>query len=101
MEETDVPFSISGSRSHLVGTRVFLAAQHDSGEFARLRLASFWIALRQGIFMAFIHSRPVHTILLSKTMAPILAGTGDQYSYANKVILHCAYRVQYCFGGQE
>lgn len=101
MEETDVPFSITGSQSHLIGIRVFLSAQEDSGEFSGLRLASFWVALRQEIFMAFIHSRPVHASLLTKNVAPILEGASDECSYANKIILHCAYCLQYCFGGQE
>ncbi|KAK9418070.1 hypothetical protein SUNI508_08499 [Seiridium unicorne] len=101
MEETDVAFSASGSQSHHIGTRVFLAAQENNDEFSGLRLASFWIALRQEIFMAFIHSRPVHASLLSKNIAPVLEGSGDECSYANKVILHCAYCIQFCFGSQE
>ncbi|ETS80758.1 hypothetical protein PFICI_08287 [Pestalotiopsis fici W106-1] len=101
MEETDVAFSINGSQSHLVGSRVFLAAREDISEFSELRLALFWIALRQEIFMAFIHSRPVYAGFLSRNVAPVLEGAYDECSYANKVILHCAYCIQYCFGEQE
>ncbi|KAI4601847.1 hypothetical protein KJ359_010712 [Pestalotiopsis sp. 9143b] len=101
MEETDVAFSISGSQSHLVGSRVFLAARDDVSEFSDLRLALFWIALRQEIFMAFIHSRTVHAGFLGRNIATVLVGCNDDCSYANKVILHCAYCIQYCFGEQE
>lgn len=101
MEETDVAFSINGSQSHLVGSRVFLAAREDISEFSELRLALFWIALRQEIFMAFIHSRPVYAGFLGRNIAPVLEGAYDECSYANKVILHCAYCIQYCFGEQE
>ncbi|KAH8204607.1 hypothetical protein TruAng_001236 [Truncatella angustata] len=101
LEETDIPFSTASSQSHLIGTRVFLAAQEDSGGFSGLRLALFWVALRQDIFMAFIHSRPVHPSLLNKNIAPVLEAVADDCSYANKVILHCAYCIQYCFGVQE
>ncbi|KAI0167894.1 hypothetical protein BJ166DRAFT_243096 [Pestalotiopsis sp. NC0098] len=101
MEETDVAFSISGSQSHLVGSRVFLAARDDVSEFSDLRLALFWIALRQEIFMAFIHSRTVHAGFLGRNIATVLVGRNDDCSYANKVILHCAYCIQYCFGEQE
>lgn len=103
MEEMDVAFCLTGSQSHLIGTRVFLAAQETACEFSGLRLAAFWVALRQEIFMALIHSRPVHPdLFLVNKVGPLLeAGDGCDCSYANRVILHCASCIRYCFGDQE
>ncbi|KAF4345994.1 hypothetical protein FBEOM_16 [Fusarium beomiforme] len=49
MEELDVPLTSAdtASESHLVGTRVFVAAQEKVLDFTGLRRAAFWVALRQ------------------------------------------------------
>lgn len=101
MEEADLPFSTTGPQSHLIGTRVFLAAQKTMCDFTGLRLASFWIALRQETFIAMVHSRPVHPSLMLKDIATILDETSCECGYANRAIVHCASCIQYCFGGQE
>jgi hypothetical protein len=101
MEESDLPFSISGPQSHLIGTRVFLAAQENICNFTGLRLTSFWIALRQETFIAMVHSRPVHSNLMLKEIATILDGISCECGYANRAIVHCASCIQYCFSGQE
>jgi hypothetical protein len=86
MEEMGVAFSLAGSQSHLIGTRVFLAAQECSCEFSGLRLAAFWIALRQEIFMVLIHSRPVHPdLFLFNKIGPLLEATDCDCSYADRV----------------
>ncbi|KAK1466180.1 hypothetical protein CCUS01_01027 [Colletotrichum cuscutae] len=46
--------------SHLMGTRILLAAQENAADFSGLRLSAFWLALRQEIYMAFVHTRPVY-----------------------------------------
>ncbi|KAH8667103.1 hypothetical protein BX600DRAFT_540386 [Xylariales sp. PMI_506] len=101
MEEVDIPFSILGPQSHLIGTRVLLAAQEHTCDFTSLRLATFWIALRQEIFMALIHSRPAHPNLLVKKIVTLLEVEDSESTYANRVILHCAACIQYCFGDED
>ena len=60
MEELGVPISIPAPESHLIGTRVLLGAQGNVYKFTGIRLAACWLALRQEIYMAFIHVRSVH-----------------------------------------
>ncbi|KAI5925576.1 hypothetical protein F4810DRAFT_708526 [Camillea tinctor] len=101
MEEMELPFSTMGPQSHLIGTRVFIAAQEKTCDFSGLRLATFWLALRQEVFMAFIHSRPVHPDFFIRDITPSLQSSSCDCSYANRVIVHCAACLEYCFGERE
>ncbi|EEU34867.1 uncharacterized protein NECHADRAFT_22487, partial [Fusarium vanettenii 77-13-4] len=98
IEEIDVPFSSNGSQSHLIGTRVFLAAQKEVCEFTGLRLAAFWSALRQEIFTAVVHFKPVQLTELLTKITPFILPEDCNCSYANRTIIHCAACVQLCFG---
>jgi hypothetical protein len=111
MEELDAPISASAaSQSHLIGTRVFLAPSQggqgsDANQFIGLRLAAFWVALRQDIHMAFINGRPVHPNLFrghDEWMTTLLRNTNDDCcKHANRIILHCAACLAFCYGDDE
>lgn len=100
MEEMNVSISQADCHSHLLGTRVFLAAQESVCHFKDLRLAAFWVALRQEIYMAFIHGRPVHSYFMIDKVESSQADING-CGYANKVIIHCADCLRYCYGTEE
>ncbi|KPM38397.1 hypothetical protein AK830_g8152 [Neonectria ditissima] len=103
MEELDVPImsSATASESHLMGTRVFIAAQDKLSEFASLRRAAFWVALRQEIHMAFIQARPVHPNFDLESISRLVVPDENGCSFANLTILHCAACLRYCYGAEE
>lgn len=98
IEEVDIPFSPGGPQSHLIGTRAFLAARDRTRKFSKLGIAVFWLALRQEIFMALIHSRSVHPDLLIEDIVSPWEPPKCDCDYANRVIVQAALCVQYCFG---
>ncbi|KAI1750342.1 hypothetical protein F4782DRAFT_541698 [Xylaria castorea] len=91
VEESDIPFSPAGPQSHLIGTRAFLAARDPI----------FWLALRQEIFMALIHSRSVHPDLLIEDIVSPSEPPECDCDYANRVIVQAALCLQYCFGEKD
>jgi hypothetical protein len=101
MEELDTPISTQSPETHLLGTRVFLEAQKTFCNFTGLRLASFWVALRQEIYMAFIHARPVHSDFDLDTFDWINSPDVTGCNVANRVIICCAACLQYCYGSRE
>ncbi|KAH6683598.1 hypothetical protein F5X68DRAFT_242486, partial [Plectosphaerella plurivora] len=101
MEEIDAPISAPSPEFHLMGTRVFLEAQKMSCDFTGLRLASFWIAMRQEIYMAFIHSRPVRSDFALNTFEWLNEPDVTGCNTANRIIIYCAACLRYCYGSQE
>ncbi|TRX92108.1 hypothetical protein FHL15_006975 [Xylaria flabelliformis] len=101
VEESDIPFSPVGPQSHLIGTRAFLAARDRTHKFGKLGVAVFWLALRQEIFMALIHSRAVHPDLLIEDIVSPLEPPKCDCDYANRVIVQAALCLQYCFGEED
>ncbi|KAF2972659.1 hypothetical protein GQX73_g877 [Xylaria multiplex] len=101
IEEMDIPFSPAAPQSHLIGTRAFLASRDRSCRFSKLGIAISWLALRQEIFMALIHSRSVHPDLLIEDSVSVWGPPECDCDYANRVIVQAALCLQYCFGEQE
>ncbi|KAI0466531.1 hypothetical protein F4859DRAFT_297632 [Xylaria cf. heliscus] len=101
VEEVDIPFSPGGPQSHLIGTRAFLATRDRTRKFSKLGIAVFWLALRQEIFMALIHSRSVHPDLLIEDIVSPWEPPKCDCDYANRVIVQAALCLQYCFGDKE
>ncbi|KAI6778608.1 uncharacterized protein J7T54_003387 [Emericellopsis cladophorae] len=101
MEELDVPISTPSPEFHLMGTRVFLEAQRTSCDFTGLRLASFWIALRQEIYIAFINSRPVRSDFALNNFDWLSKPDMTGCNTANCVIIYCAACLRYCYGAEE
>ncbi|KAJ2993495.1 hypothetical protein NUW58_g1824 [Xylaria curta] len=101
IEEVDIPFSPAGPQSHLIGTRAFLSARDRNRTFGKLGKAVFWLALRQEIFMALIHSRSVHPDLLIEDIVSFSGPSDCDCDYANRVIVQAALCLQYCFGEKE
>lgn len=100
MEELDVPVASSkAAESHLLGIRVFIEAQGKAGDFTGLRLAAFWVALRQEIHIAFIQARPVHPVF--ENVARAIQTDDVECAFANKIIIQCASCIRYCYSAEE
>ncbi|KAF6823501.1 arca-like protein [Colletotrichum plurivorum] len=91
--------------SHLMGTRILLAAQANAADFSSLRLSAFWLALRQEIYMAFVHTRPVHPNFFPSIRRilerDVADDTGADCAYANRVISTCAACLSHCYGQEN
>ncbi|KAL2689969.1 hypothetical protein Neosp_004034 [[Neocosmospora] mangrovei] len=103
MEEMDVPITSAdmAGESHLVGTRVFVAAQEKVLDFTGLRRAAFWVALRQEIHMAFMQARPVHPNFALQDITRLVQNDDSCCAFANLTILQCAACLRYCYGSEE
>lgn len=99
LEEVEIPISGVDFQSHLLGTHVFITAQEASTTTGGLRQAAYWVALRQEIYIAFVNQR---------TIAPAFEGNpldrsldaADDCTWANRIIVHLADVMRYCFGDQ-
>lgn len=102
MEEVHVSVAGPGSSgSHLIGTRIMLAAQERPYSFSGLRLAAFWVALRQDIHMAYYESRPIHPNFVLSNLDSFMVPRENECCYANRIICHFVACLQYCFGDEE
>lgn len=103
MEELDVPLTSAdtASESHLVGTRVFVAAQEKILDFTGLRRAAFWVALRQEIHMSFMQARPVHPNFALEDISRLVQNDDTCCTFANLTILQCAACLRYCYGSED
>jgi hypothetical protein len=103
LEEIDVPLSgklhLDGA-GHLIGAHAFISAQDISAVSGGLRLAAFWVGLRQEIYVAFVNQRSI-MFPLQHCNVDRSFGTADEGMWANRIIIHCAETIQWCFGLQE
>jgi hypothetical protein len=61
-----------------------------------LRQASFWVGLRQEIYIAFVNQRPVKTNL-DYSFIDQSFDLADDNTWANRIIVNCAKITQFCF----
>ncbi|RDW58358.1 hypothetical protein BP5796_12288 [Coleophoma crateriformis] len=99
LEELEVPLVGTDYQGHLLGIQVFMNTQSTSVA-SSLRQASFWIGLRQEIYMAFVNQRPVKTKLdhsfVDRSFSP-----ADDDTWANRIIVNCAEITKFCFNQDE
>jgi hypothetical protein len=89
------------TESALRGIQIFLDAQAiPAVSGPGLRHAAYWIALRQEIITAFSKQRPFRLPLgpcnTYRTFTP-----ADDYIWADRLVIHCADVLQFCFGSEE
>ncbi|KAI4726689.1 hypothetical protein E4T49_05589 [Aureobasidium sp. EXF-10728] len=100
LEEIDVPLSgkvhLDGA-GHLIGAHAFVSAQEICALSGGLRLAAFWVGLRQEIYVAFVNQRSV-SFPLQHCNVDRSFGAVDEGAWANRIIFHCAETIQWCFG---
>lgn len=102
IEEVNVPLSTTSApdteqTSHLIGTYAFVAAQEGFLASGGLRLASYWIGVRQEIYHAFVKQRA--TVLpLGFFRSGQSLSAADDGTWANRIIAHCADVISCCYG---
>ncbi|KAI3559154.1 hypothetical protein CABS02_00129 [Colletotrichum abscissum] len=102
LEELDVPLIGTDHEGHLLGIQLFMNTQNASAldPPSSLRQASFWVGLRQEITMAFATQRPIKVkldhLFIDRSFSPT-----DDDCWANRIVVHCAEVVQFCFGEVE
>ncbi|KAJ5105077.1 hypothetical protein NUU61_002424 [Penicillium alfredii] len=89
------------TESGLRGIQVFLDAQAMlAARGSGLRHAAYWIALRQEILTAFSKQRtfrlPLGPCEPYRSFEP-----ADDYVWADRLVIHCADVLQYCFGSED
>lgn len=89
------------TESALRGIQIFLDAQATSAVVGYgLRHATYWIALRQEITTAFSKQRtfrlPLGLCEPYRSFEP-----ADDYVWADRLVIHCADVLQYCYGSEE
>jgi hypothetical protein len=95
-----VPLVGADYQGHLLGIQVFINAQQPSWISSSLRQASFWVGLRQEIYIAFVNERPVKMNLEHSFIDQSLSAADDN-TWANRIIVNCAKITQFCFGQDE
>ncbi|KAL5316735.1 hypothetical protein ACEPPN_015786 [Leptodophora sp. 'Broadleaf-Isolate-01'] len=100
LEELDVPLVGEDYQGHLLGIQIFMNAQDPSIPASGLRQASFWIGLRQDIYMAFVNQRPLKTKLdhsfIDRSFTP-----ADDDTWAKRILINTAEIENFCFSDNE
>lgn len=85
---------------YLCGIQIFIEAQSQYRlESAGLRSAAFWVGIRQEIHTAFLEQRGIRFNLSCPRLSSYRSlDPTDDSTWANRVILHCADVLTYCYG---
>ncbi|PYH88045.1 hypothetical protein BO71DRAFT_423960 [Aspergillus ellipticus CBS 707.79] len=86
--------------TYLRGAQVFLDAQSASAlRQGGLRLAAFWVGVRQEFHKAFLEERAIGfdlSCFAASTYRQL--DPADDATWANRIVLHCAHVLAYCYG---
>ena len=86
-------------RGHLPGMYRFV--RERSFEPGTLGAASFWVGLRQEIYSAVTKRQPVCLNLSHPGLVDRSLDETDDYTWANRAIVHCADVLNSCFGPER
>ncbi|KAE8407526.1 hypothetical protein BDV37DRAFT_279695 [Aspergillus pseudonomiae] len=99
-EELDSPFIDLPSETAIQGLHVFVEAQAKPAlSTPGLRQAVFWVGFRQEFHVAFSQQRPIR-LPLSITTPYLLWTPAADHIWANRLLIICAYALQYCYDDQ-
>ncbi|KAI1098764.1 hypothetical protein F4804DRAFT_346072 [Jackrogersella minutella] len=97
LEEMDVPTTGQDNYSHLLGIHAFVNVGDHYMVAGSLSAASFWVGLRQEIYIAVITQQPVKVSLdhfvVDRSFEP-----ADDYTWSNRAIVLIADVLNFCFG---
>ncbi|KAH6659628.1 hypothetical protein BKA67DRAFT_589556 [Truncatella angustata] len=111
LEEIDVPLIGADHELHLHGIQLFMSnitspsspetlSSLELAPVSSLRRACFWSGLRQEIVVGFAAQRPVKLNLDHAWVDRSLNSPATDDVWANRIIIHCADVLRYCFGGE-
>ncbi|KAI1761942.1 hypothetical protein GGR53DRAFT_533083 [Hypoxylon sp. FL1150] len=98
LEEMDVPTTGQDNYSHLLGIHAFVNVGDHHMVPGSLSAASFWVGLRQEIYIAVITQQPVKLSLDHYVVDRSFSPT-DDYTWSNRAIVLLADVLNFCFGG--
>ena len=84
-------------QGHMLGIQVFINAHDPSTYPSSLGTASFWVGLRQEIYVATMKQQAVQINLEHCLVDRSILPTTD-FSWANRAVIHCADVLNCCFG---
>lgn len=92
------PLNGVDDETYLRGTQVFLEAQSEMAVKGHgIQTAALWVGFRQEFHTAFIKQRAFRFDLTCYNNSPYRTlETADDFTWANRVILHCAETLVYC-----
>ncbi|KAI1389308.1 uncharacterized protein F4822DRAFT_427660 [Hypoxylon trugodes] len=97
LEEMDVPTTGQDNYSHLLGIHAFVNAGDQYMGRGSLSAASFWVGLRQEIYIAVITQQPVK-VSLDHYIVDRSFEAADDYTWSNRAIILIADVLNFCFG---
>lgn len=97
LEEMDVPTTGQDTYSHLLGIHAFVNVGDHYMVPGSLSAASFWVGLRQEIYIAVITQQPVK-VSLDHFVVDRSFELADDYTWSNRAIVLLADVLNYCFG---
>ncbi|KAK5724006.1 hypothetical protein LTS12_027524 [Elasticomyces elasticus] len=99
-EEVDAPLAGIDNETYLRGTQILASAQAATAiEKEGLQRASFWVAFRQEFHKALLKQRAFSfNPDCCRSEAYGTLNTADDSTWANRMILHCADILGYCYG---
>lgn len=83
---------------HLKGMHNFV--WNRSFQAGTVAAASFWVGLRQDIYIAARNGQPVRMNLVYGLIDRSL-DAADDYTWANRAVVHCADVLNFCFGPER
>lgn len=97
------PLNGVDDETYLRGTQVFLEAQSEMAVKGHgIQTAALWVGFRQEFHTAFIKQRAFRFDLTCYNNSPYRTlETADDFTWANRVILHCAETLVYCYGDES
>lgn len=100
LEEIDLLETETDLQGHMLGIQVFINARDRSSIPSGLGSAAFWVGLRQEIYVATIKHQAVQInlehCLVDRSVLP-----ADDFSWANRAVIHCADVLNCCFGNEN
>ncbi|KAH7030700.1 uncharacterized protein B0I36DRAFT_243895 [Microdochium trichocladiopsis] len=97
LEEMDGSHTGHDSHGHLLGIQAFVNVGDQYMNPGTLSAASFWVGLRQEIYIAVITQQPVKMNLNHHIVDRSFEPT-DDYTWSNRAVVHLADVLNFCFG---
>ncbi|KAK3370658.1 hypothetical protein B0H63DRAFT_403383 [Podospora didyma] len=96
LEEMDAKDTGEDNRTHITGIIKWVKEGDKALATGTLSAASFWVGLRQEIYSAVMTSETLR-ISLHNDLTERSVSETDNYTWANRAVVHCAEVLNFCF----